>query len=534
MLKKILSISLVAILLSWSYQAQLKAEPTPKPKQLILALGGESPTGYDPTLGWGRYGSPLFHSTLLTRDENYNVVADLATEHTLSDDRLVWNLKLRQDARFTDGQPLTAEDVVYTFQTAAKSASLIDLSSMEKIVAKGPYEVEIYLKKPEITFSNHLWNIGIVPKHLHKPGYARHPIGSGPYKFVEWNEGQQLIVKRNDDYYGLKPQFEELVFLFMSEDTAFAAAKTGQVHVVAVPQALAVQTIAGMKLHPVASVDNRGIMFPMLPVSGKKSTSGVPIGNDVTSNLAIRQAINYALNRQALVDGLLHGFGSPAYGLVDGLPWDEPAIRFKDNDLPRAKSILAKDGWKDTDGDGILEKGELRASFQLAYAATDQTRQNLVMIVRDQLKPLGIEVKPIATTWDTIYNNYSFNTPVLYGWGDNSPKELYQVYHSRTYDDAPDDSSFNPGRYRNPKVDAYLKEAQGAPSLKESLPLWQKAQWDGQTGPAAQGDAAWAWLVNLTHTYFADENLDLGKSAIEPHGHGWPLTSNIAKWKWVE
>lgn len=530
MLKNVLlmAITLVTILFAQPIEA------APKPEQLILALGGEPTTGYDPTLGWGRYGALLFQSTLLTRDENYNIIKDLAQEYNLSEDGLVWSFKIRQDVKFNDGQPLTAADVVYTFQTAAKSAGLVDLSSMESIIATSTYELEIHLKKPEITFSDYLWSLGIVPKHLHGPDYARNPIGSGPYKFVEWSEGQQLIVDINQDYYNTKPQFKRLVFLFMNEDTAFAAMKAGRVHVVAVPQTLAKQTIPNMTLHPVPSVDNRGIMFPMSPVSAKKSSTGILIGNNVTSDLAIRQAVNYAINRQELVDGILNGFGSPAYGMVDGLPWDEPAIRFKDNDLSLAKDILAKGGWIDIDGDGVLEKDGIRASFQLVYVASEQIRQSLTLIVRDQLKRVGIEVEPIASTWDAIYSNYSFNTPILYGWGDNSPKELYQLYHSRKYNDAPDDSSLNAGRYSNPTVDKYLEEAQMSDSLEKSLDLWRKAQWDGKTGPSVKGDAAWAWLVNLTHTYFVDNNLDIGKSAIEPHGHGWPLTSNITKWKWID
>lgn len=509
------------------------AMAAPKPDTLVMSIASEEKEGYDPTMGWGRNSIPLFQSTLLAYDEDLNVQGDLATEYTLSEDRLVWNVKLRQDAKFTDGRPLTAEDVAYTFQTAAGSTALVDLSVMESVEVKGPYEVEIRLKSPEITFINHLIRMGIVPKHLHGPGYARKPVGSGPFKFVEWNEGQQLIVEANPDYYGQKPQFRRIVFLFMSEDAAFAAAKAGQIHVVAVPHGLARQEIPGMTLHRVKSVDNRGMLFPMLPETGLKSTNGFPIGNNVTSDLAIRQAINYGLNRQALVDGVLYGHGSVAYGLVDGLPWDNPEIRFQDNDLAKARQILTDGGWTDSDNDGIVEKNGLKASMELIYPASDQTRQRLALIAADQIKAIGIELKPTGVPWEAIYNQYHFYCPVLYGWGDTTPQELLKVYHSRTYDNAPDSTSFNPGRYSNPVVDQYLEEAEKAPSFEESLPLWQKAQWDGQTGPAVHGDAAWAWMVNLDHNYFAHKDLDIGKSAIEPHGHGWPLLNNIVKWKWT-
>ena len=81
------------------------------PTELVLAIGGESEDGYDPTLGWGRYGSPLFQSTLLQRDADLDVVPDLATDWSVSEDGLVWTVDLRTDARFTDGEPVTADDV---------------------------------------------------------------------------------------------------------------------------------------------------------------------------------------------------------------------------------------------------------------------------------------------------------------------------------------------------------------------------------------------------------------------------------------
>ncbi|UQZ89593.1 nickel ABC transporter substrate-binding protein [Deltaproteobacteria bacterium Smac51] len=530
MLRKIHLLFFAVIL---SIAASPLALAAPKPDALVMSIAKEQEEGYDPTTGWGRNGIPLFQSTLLAYDENLNVVGDLATEYTLGEDRTVWNLKLRQDVKFTDGRPLTAEDVVYTFQAASASTALIDLSVMESVAAKGEYEVEFKLKTPQITFINHLIRMGIVPKHLHGPGYARRPVGSGPFKFVEWNEGQQLIAERNEDYYGQKPDFQRLVFLFMSEDAAFAAAKAGQLHVVAVPHGLARQDIPGMTLRRVKSVDNRGILFPMLPDSGLKSTNGFPIGNDVSSDPAIRQAINYGMNREALVDGILYGHGSVAYGLVDGLPWDNKEIRFQDNDQAKARQILKDGGWLDADHDGIVEKNGRKASMELIYPASDQTRQRLALIVADQIRPIGIELKPMGVPWDAIYNQYHFNSPVLYGWGDTTPEELFKVYHSRTYDNAPDSTSFNPGRYSNPAVDRYLEEAEKAPGFEESLPLWRKAQWDGQTGPAVHGDAAWAWMVNLDHNYSTVNDLDIGQSAIEPHGHGWPLLNNIVKWKWT-
>jgi len=115
-------------------------------EQIVLAVGGESEEGYDPTLGWGRYGSPLFQSTLLKRDQDLNIVNDLATDYSVSEDGKTWTLTLREDAVFTDGEPLTAADVAYTFNKAAESGGLTDVTQLEQATALNDTTVALTLK----------------------------------------------------------------------------------------------------------------------------------------------------------------------------------------------------------------------------------------------------------------------------------------------------------------------------------------------------------------------------------------------------
>ncbi|MEN9231789.1 MAG: ABC transporter substrate-binding protein [Thermostichus sp. DG02_5_bins_236] len=499
----------------------------PAPEQIFLAIRGEPRDGYDPTLGWGRYGSPLFQSTLLKRDQNMNIVNDLAERVTVSEDGLVYRVKIREDVKFSDGQPLTAKDVAYTFNTAASSGGLVDMSGFAEAVVTGDYEVELRLKEPRSTFIHRLITQGIVPAHAHNESYARNPIGSGPFRMVQWDEGQQLIVEANPEYYDGVPKLKRLVFLFTDEDTSFAAARAGKVQVVAVPQALAIQKLNGMRLVSVKSVDNRGIMFPFVPDTGKTTADGKPIGNTVTADPAIRKAINYAIDRQALVEGILEGYGSPAHGPVSGLPWQEVKADIEDNNLTLAEQILEEGGWQ-MGSDGIRIKEGVRASFTLLYPASDSTRQSLALAVSDRVKPLGIEIQVEGKSWDEIRRLFHQNA-VLFGWGSHDPTEVYNLYHSSMAGV----DFFNTGFYHNEQVDSYLDLALGAPTEEEAITFWKAAQWDGKTGFTTPGDAAWAWLVNLDHTYFVDECLDIGTQQVQPHGHGWPITANIAEWSWT-
>ena len=506
------------------------APATPGGRTLILAIGGEADEGYDPTLGWGRYGAPLFQSTLLRRDEKLKLVNDLAESYTVSDDRLVWTVKIRSDVKFSDGTPLTAEDVAFTYNKAAESGGLTDVTVLEEAVALDDYTVELRLRQPQSTFVNRLVTLGIVPAASYDEStYGQNPVGSGPYTLTQWDKGQQLIVEANPLYYGTKPAIERVVFLFLEEDAAFAAAQAGEVQIVAVPQALAIQEIPGMQLIDVQSVDNRGMLFPFVPDTGEQTEEGYAIGNNVTADPAIRQAINYVIDRAALVAGVLEGYGSPAYGPVSGLAWEQPSTVLTDADPATAQTILADGGWADSDGDGIVEKNGTKAEFSLIYPASDSTRQALALSAADMIKPIGIQVNVEGKSWDEIETLMHSNA-ILFGWGSHDQTEMWNLYHSSMRGV----EYYNTGYYANDQVNNYLDLAMGAASEAEAIAFWQAAQLDENgAGFTTQCDAAWAWLVNLDHTYFVSDCLEIGQPQIEPHGHGWPITANIVSWQWT-
>ncbi|GGF95117.1 ABC transporter substrate-binding protein [Paenibacillus abyssi] len=496
--------------------------------ELVLAVGAEPEAGFDPTTGWGRYGSPLFQSTLFKRDNELRPVGDLATGYEVSDDGKLWTVKLRDDAKFSDGEPLTAADVQFTFKTAAAGGSVVDLMNMARVEADGEYTVKFSLKQPQSTFISLLVTTGIVPEHAYSDDYAQQPVGSGPYKLIQWDKGQQLIVEANEDYYGAKPYFKKITFLFLSEDAAFASAKAGAVDVAYIPASFNKQSVDGMRLEAVKTVDNRGILFPYVP-SGLQTEEGYPIGNDVTADLAIRKAVNAALDREALVEGILEGFGSPAYSVNDGLPWWNPDSVIPDGNPEEAKRILADAGWSDTDGNGIVEKNGLQARFSLQYPSGDMTRQSLALAAADMIKPIGIQIDVEGKSWDDLSASMYANA-VLFGWGSHDPLEMYNLYSSSYQGE----DFYNVGRYSSKTVDEWMNKALQAKSEEEALEYWKKAQWDGTTGLSARGDSPWAWLVNIDHLYLVKDKLDIGNQRIHPHGHGWPVTDNIEEWKWIE
>lgn len=509
------STSLAAIL-TFSFISTVQA--TPK-DSLVLAIGGESDNGFDPITGWGTYGNPLFQSTLLRRGIKLETIPDLATEWSLSNDRKVWTVKLRNDVKFSDGTPVTAEDVVFTFAKAKTGANSLDLTVLEKVEAIDGNTVQFTLTKPWITFVEAFYTLGIVPAAGYGPDYARAPIGSGPYKFVAWNEGEQLIVERNDAYHGDKSPFEKITFLFTGADSALAAANAGVVDLVAVPSQLADAVPNGFRAIPVRTVDNRGIS---LPFTAPQEINGRKVGNAVTSDPAIRKAINMGLDRQTIVEVAVQGHGTPAYGPADTLPWagKNEQVEF---DLEGAKALLDEAGWV-TGNDGIRSKDGVRAAFSIYYPASDPSRQALSETSAELLLPLGIEATPRGGSWDSI-GQIMHSEPVLFGFGSHSPYEVYSLFSNKVAGI----EYMNPTFYNNPKVEDLFDKAQNAESIEASMPFWSEAA----DYYGTKGDTAWAWLINFDHVYLGNQCLDLGETQIEPHGHGWPITANIANWRWT-
>lgn len=514
-----------------SEPASSSSQPSAGSKEeLVLAVGKTDVGMFDPKKGWGTHAQiRLTHSSLLAIDSDLHFIGDLAKSYTVSKDALTWTFPLRTDAKFSNGEPVTPEDVKFTYEMLKQDGIKFDLSFMKSIEVAEGSTIVITLNEPRSTFVSQLTEIGIVPKARYDDQYSRNPIGSGPYKVVQYNDGQQIIMEYNPYWYGTKPQFKKLTFLLLQEDAALAAARAGSADIVYVPPTFADQKVKGMKLHAFESIDSRGVMLPTVPSGGKGLINGkeVDVGNDVTSDPAIRKALNIGLDRQKLLDVALNGYGKKAYCLCDNTPWFNDQTVVKDGETAAARKLLADEGWTDTNRDGIVEKNGRKAEFTLYYSSSDQLRSDLSLAVADQAKELGIKINTVGTTWDDIYVKGK-TAAVLWGGGRHHPHQLYTMNASKAINKGYNNMSM----YSNPKVDDYLERALTAATQEEANKYWKLAQWDGETGFSGIGDAPIVWLARVDHLYLADERLDLGKQPVHSHGHEWALFGNITEWTW--
>lgn len=503
-------------------------EETPSQVIVSMTTGSEPAAGFDPLVSWGcgeHVHEPLIQSTLITTTTELDFKNDLATSYEASEDGMTWTFTIRDDAKFTDGTPLTAKDVAFTINGILNAeASECDMSMVKEAVAKDDATVVISMEKPFNALLYTLAVVGIVPEHAYGDTYGDNPIGSGRYMLEQWDKGQQVILKANPDYYGEAPKIERVVVVFMEEDASLAAAQSGQVDVAYTSATFADKQPSGYDLLNCASVDSRGISLPTIPAGGSKTDEKgeAAAGNDVTCDLAIRQAINYGVDRDKMIENVLNGYGTVAYSVGDGMPWSSPDMKCA-TDVEKAKKLLDDGGWA-AGSDGVREKNGTRAAFNLYYSAGDTVRQGIAEEFSNQMKDLGIEVSIKGASWDDLYP-HQFTDPVVWGWGTNAPTETYNLFYSK--------GTGNYACYENAATDAYLDEALAKPKVEDSFDLWQKAQWDGTTGIAPQGDAPWVWFANIDHLYFAKENLKVAEQKPHPHGHGWSLVNNVDQWSWA-
>lgn len=497
-------------------------------ESVVIAIGSE-PETLDPTRGWGHGNSPIVQSTLVKYNADLEFENDLATGYELSSDGLVWTFTIRDDAKFTDGVKVTAADVAFTLETAKEAQGSVDLTYMESAVALDDTTVEIRLSSPASIFLNTLASIGIVPEHAYSEDYGLHPIGSGPYKFVEWKPQEQIIFTANEDYYGDIPSIKNVTVVFMSEDAALAAVQAGVVDVAYSTATLGNIKVDGYHVEAITSADNRGFTLPLSPREGKTTLSGAPIGNDVTSNIEIRQAISYALDREQIADVVLNGFARPAYSENDGMPWNNEEVIIE-TDRDYAKKLLSDAGWLDIDGDGIVEKDGLKAEFTCVYPTGDSVRQAVAMASSEQLSAIGIKMRVQGMSWDEIMK-VMFSEAVIMGWGAANPNETYYLYRS---EGAFLDDFYNPEGYMSELTDSYLEKAMASLTAEEANEYWKKVQWDGTTGTAMKGECPWVWIVNLDHVTYVRDGLSIGVQPVHGHGHGLPLIQNLSQWRWSE
>ncbi|MEU8044820.1 ABC transporter substrate-binding protein [Micromonospora echinofusca] len=476
---------------------------------LVVATAGE-PDALNPVLNFGVDGGSLIFDGLVARDARNELVPALARElPTVSADGRTVTAKLREGVLFHDGSPFTAQDVVFTYQAVldpkVDSTLRSDLDMLASVAAPDPSTVVFTLKYAYAPFAQRL-ALGIVPakaltgQDINKAEFNRKPVGTGPYRVTSWTPGDRLLLAANESYWGGRPANSGVVVAFVADDNVRAQRmRAGEFDAAELAPKLATgfDGQAGYRVQRVPTADYRGVMLPM--------------GNPVTADLAVRRALNAAVDRAAMVTGLLGGAGEPAFGPVPPTSeFAEPSIVGKPAaDPAAATAALDAAGWK-PGPDGIRVRDGRQAAFALMYPATDSLRKELALAVTADAKKVGIKVTPEGLTWDAITPRMKSDALVMgYGTPYDPDFVSYKLFGSAFAGQG----FFNPGSYRSPVADRALQDGRA-----NADPAARKAAYATFQKQLAT-DMPWVFLTYLQHTYVVKDGLAGVTPRVEPHEH---------------
>jgi peptide/nickel transport system substrate-binding protein len=377
----------------------------------------------------------------------------LADSWETSEDGLEWTFHLNPDATWHDGEPVTSEDVRYTFQRVLDEKQGVFIDYVGHVTAmETPDEHTIVFRSKEPSVQMLSMYVPILPKHIwedvpedESKSFANEPaIGSGPFQAMEWRKGQFVRLEANPDYFRGAPQIDEVIFQFYDNpDTMVQALQRGEVDHIWNPPVNLFKSLEGEENIETVSAPDPGFtelgfnLYEPSPEAieefgAPKRTTGHPALLDVR----VRQAINWAIDEQGLTDTILRGEGVPGSTVVPPLlssyhlEVDESELMAFDID--RSKELLAEAGWEDTDGDGTVDKDGEDLELRLFARSENSESVKAAQFIEDWLGEAGVKVDTKALSdnalTDVIYDA-DFDM-FIWGWGsDVDPDFILSVLH---------------------------------------------------------------------------------------------------------
>jgi peptide/nickel transport system substrate-binding protein len=425
----------------------------------------------------------LIYGGLVTRDQDLNFVGDLAESWTFSQDCRELTFKLRRDARWHDGQPFTAADVVFTYETMINpktpTAYRESFRMVESVATPDPHTISVRYKQPYAKALD-TWGLWMLPKHLleryMKEGRLREspqnwsaPVGTGPYRFSELKSGEKIVLLANPDYYDGRPYISRIVYrIIPSQATIFLELKARGLDAAG----LTALQYTRQTDYPAFRKAYNKYRYP----SNGYTYLGFNLRDPRFADKRVRQAFAHAINKSEVIDGVILGLGRAATGPYKPGTWPyNPNVKTYGYDVARAKALLAEAGWKDTNGDGIVDKDGKPFAFELLTNQGNDERKKVAGIIQASLREVGVAVEVRILEWAAFLKEYikkrRFEAIVL-GWGIGLDPDQFDVWHSSKT--GPDE--LNHISYQNPEVDALLEKGRASCVQRERKQYYDRLQ----------------------------------------------------------
>lgn len=477
-----------------------------------LVYGSSDYTAINPALyEHGEINSLIFLG-LTTHNAENEVAPGAAESWTFDEESNTYTFKMREGITFHDGEPLTAADAEFTIKAIMDpdngSENASNFEDVVRVEAVDSNTLELELSAPNVAMTDYL-TIGILPKHLLEgkdlttDSFNRNPVGAGPYKLTEWNQGQSIILEKFDDFYLGSPNIDKVIFKIVEDTDARALQlESGELDFAQItPKAMEkFEGKDGYSVYQMKTSDYRGIMYNFNAKLFKE-------------NRELPEALSYAIDREAIVKSVLLGNGEVAYSPLQMSSYNNENVQRYTYDPEKAQEELENAGW--TKGaDGIYEKNGTKLAFTINCSQGDQVRIDMANICAQNFKEIGVDVTvevPSEIDW-------AGQDAYLIGWGSpfDPDDHTYKVFGT--------DKGANYSGYSNTQVDAILKQARETENEDERLQLYQ----DFQTELAQ--DPAYTFIAYIDAIYAGNSAITgINEDQILGH-HGVGIFWNIYEW----
>ena len=451
----------VAVLLLISLLVSSCAGSTSADPGAITVALDQPPANLDPRIGIDASSERLFQimfSSLVRKDEHSAIQPDVALSWDVPDPT-TYVFHLRRDVKFHDGRPLTSKDVAFTFQSilngSVRTPKAGTFERIQSIETPDPYTVVFKLKE---VFAPFLWNlsggaIGIIPDGS-GPDFNRHPIGSGPFAFVQYIQDQELILKRNENYFGRKAAAPILRFKIIPEAVVAALElQKGSVdielNVLTSDMNNVLKNDHNLKLMQTEGTNYQYVAFNLTD----------PVFQDVR----VRQAIAHAIDTEAIIKYLRRGEGRLATGVLDSSNWAyEPNVKTYPHDPQHARQLLREAGHE---------------HLSITFRSTNESDSRLLAaVLQQQLRDAGITMEIRSNESATFFADLLAGNFQMYSarWvgGNDDPDFFNLVFHSKMVPM----KGANRGHYSNPRVDGLIDFARRELDMDKRKEAYQEIQ----------------------------------------------------------
>ncbi len=433
--------------------------------------------------------------TLLTRDpDTLEYLGLLAERWQISEDGLVFTFQLRQDVKFSDGEPFTADDVVFSFDLVMNEA--IDApqlrayyNKISSVVAIDRHTVVFTFSEPYFNSLNLAGSLSILPKHFYQP-YIENPetfnqskgllMGTGPYRLTDpenWTPDQSGIeLERNPRYWGnVSPSFDRIIWKIIQNDSArLTTFRNGDIDIYGARPREYQDLLQDSEL----MARSRRFEY-MSPVVGYSYIGWNQSRNDEPTRFAdkrVRQAMTYLTDREGLINEIMLGFAETAISpFSPRSKQHDKGLKPRTFNLQKGKALLKQAGYEDRDGDGVMEDAQGKSfEFDLTFAQNSEDTKRMVLYMKDLYARAGIKLNPKPTEWPVMIDELKRRDydAITLGWTSGIETDIYQMLHS----DQRSDNGDNFINYSNPQLDQLIDSARAEVDEEKRMPLWQQAE----------------------------------------------------------